>query len=362
MALAEPLRIGMDELLKLTVQRSASDLHLTVGLPPMLRIHGKLLPTEFPKLMQDDTKRLIYGILNDKQKEFLEKHWDLDCSHGVKGYGRFRVNIYRQRGAYGAAFRAIPNTVLSRQELGMPAVIDDIVKRPHGLVLVTGATGVGKSTSLAYMIDAINRERQCHIMTIEDPIEYFHIHKKSMVNQREVGQDTLSWSLALRAVLREDPNVIMVGEMRDPETIQATLTAAETGHLVLSTLHTVDCAQTIDRIIDVFPPHQQQQVRIQLASVLEAILAMQLVPRVGGNGRIPAVEILLATQAVRSLIRDGKSHQIYSHLQTGSKFGMQTMDQSLYELYKNKVIMAEEALSRTAHPEDMKRLIEGPHK
>lgn len=361
MTLTEPVRIGIDELLKITVQRGASDLHLTVGLPPMLRINGRLLPTEFPKLIQDDTKRLIYGILNDRQKDFLEKHWDLDCSHAVKGYGRFRINVYKQRGAYGVAFRAIPNTVLPRQELGLPSALDEIIKRPHGLVLVTGATGVGKSTTLACMIDAINRERQCHIMTIEDPIEYFHVHKKSMVNQREVGQDTLSWSLALRAVLREDPDVIMVGEMRDPETISATLTAAETGHLVLSTLHTVDSAQTIDRVIDVFPPHQQQQVRIQLASVLEAVLSMQLIPRMNGNGRVPSVEILLATPAVRSLIRDGKTHQIYSHLQTGAKHGMQTMDQVLFDLYKNKIISAEEVLARTTHPEDIKRLMEAPH-
>ncbi len=362
MALAEPAKLTMDELLRITVQRGASDLHLTVGLSPTLRINGKLTPTEFPRLAPDDTKRLIYGILNDKQKELIEKHWDLDCSHGVKGFGRFRVNIYKQRGAYGAAFRAIPNTVSSRGELGLPSIVDEIVKRPHGLVLVTGATGVGKSTTLACMIDAINNERSCHIMTVEDPIEYVHLHKKSMVNQREIGQDTQSWSLALRAVLREDPNVIMVGEMRDPETITATLTAAETGHLVLSTLHTVDCAQTIDRIIDVFSPHQQQQVRIQLASVLEAILAMQLIPHASGVGRVPSTEILIATPAVRSLIRDGKTHQIYSHLQTGSKFGMQTMDQALFDLYKNKTIIAEEALARTMHLDEMKRLIENSNK
>jgi twitching motility protein PilT len=358
LALAEPLRLGMDELLRITVERGASDLHLTVGLPPMLRINGKLTPTEFPRLTQDDTKRLIYGILNDKQKEYLEKNWDLDCSHGVKGFGRFRVNIYRQRGAYGAAFRAIPNTILSRQELNLPPILDELVKKPHGLILVTGATGVGKSTTLACMIDMINNERQCHIMTIEDPIEYIHLHKKSMVNQREVGQDTQSWGNALRAVLREDPNVIMVGEMRDAETIASTLTAAETGHLVLSTLHTVDAAQTIDRIIDIFPPHQQQQVRIQLASVLEGILAMQLVPHVSGVGRVPAVEVLVATPAIRSLIRDGKTHQVYSHLQTGSKYGMQTMDQSLFDLYKNKQISREEVMARTSHPEEMMRMIE----
>jgi twitching motility protein PilT len=359
MLTTEPLKLGMDELLKLTVERGASDLHLAVGLPPMLRIDGKLTPTEFPRLTAEDTKRLIYGILNDKQKEKLEKQWDLDCSHGVKGYGRFRVNIFKQRGAYGAAFRHIPHTIQSREELNLPPILDEIIKRPYGLILVTGATGVGKSTTLACMIDSINAERQCHIITVEDPIEYIHGHKKSMINQREIGQDAQSWGIALRSVLREDPNVIMVGEMRDPETIAATLTAAETGHLVLSTLHTVDAAQTIDRIIDVFPPHQQQQVRIQLASVLEAIFSMQLIPHVSGIGRIPAVEVLLATPALRSLIRDGKTHQIYSHLQTGSKFGMQTMDQSLLDLYHNKQISAEEAMARTAHPDELRRLIEG---
>lgn len=349
----------MDDLLRMAVERAASDLHLTVGLPPMLRINGKLAATEFPRLSQDDTKRLLYGILNDKQREYLEKHWDLDCSHAVKGFGRFRVNMYKQRGAFGGAFRAIPNKILTRAELGLPPVIDEIVDRPRGLVLVTGVTGSGKTTTLACMIDRINASLPCHIITIEDPIEYVHYHKKAMINQRELSQDTLSWGAALRASLREDPNVIMVGEMRDPETIAAAITAAETGHLVFSTLHTVDSSQTIDRIIDVFPPHQQQQIRIQLSGVLEAIISMQLIPHMGGMGRVPAIEVLVATSAVRSLIREGKTHQIYSNIQTGGKYGMQTMDQSLLELYKHKMITQDEMMSRTIHPDELKRLIEG---
>jgi len=362
MSVTEPVRLGMDDLLRLTVQRGASDLHLTVGLPPMLRINGKLTQTEFPRLSPDDTKRLLYGILNDKQREFFEKHWDLDCSHAVKGFGRFRVNMYKQRGAFGGAFRAIPNTILSRGELGLPSILDEFANRPHGLILVTGATGVGKSTTLACLIDAINSTRSCHIVTVEDPIEYVHYHKKAMINQREVSQDTQSWSAALRATLREDPNVIMVGEMRDQETITATITAAETGHLVLSTLHTVDCAQTIDRIIDVFPPHHQQQIRIQLAAVLEAIVSMQLIPHASGVGRVPATEVLIATSAIRSLVREGKTHQLYSSIQTGGKVGMQTMDQALLDLYKSKSITLEEVMLRTIHPEEMKRLIESTGK
>lgn len=354
----EPLKLALDDLLKLTIERGASDLHLTVNLPPMLRINGKLTPTEFPRLSPEDTKRLIYSILNDKQKETFEKEWDLDCSHGVKGFGRFRVNMYRQRGAFGGAFRAIPNVIPSRQELNLPLLVDEVVKRPHGLVLVTGATGVGKSTTLACMVDNINTQRSCHVITIEDPIEYVHLHKNCMINQREVGQDTQTWSSALRAALREDPDVIMVGEMRDPETIAATLTAAETGHLVLSTLHTVDCAQTIDRIIDVFSPHQQPQVRIQLSSVLEAIFSMQLIPHAGGTGRVPCLETMIATPAIRSLIREGKTHQIYSHIQTGAKFGMQTMDQTLIALYQNKKITKEECVNRAIHAEDMLRMMD----
>jgi len=359
MALAEPLRYTMDELLKTTVERGASDLHLAVGLPPMLRISGRLTPTEYPRLVPDDTKRLIYSILNDKQKEKFEKTWELDCSHGVRGFGRFRVNVFRQRGVVGATLRAIPTSIPSRQELNLPPMVEEIVKRPHGLILVTGATGMGKSTTLACMLDSINSENSEHIMTIEDPIEYIHQHKRSLVNQRELGQDTLSWSNSLRACLREDPDVILVGEMRDLDTIAGTLTAAETGHLVFSTLHTSDASQTIDRVVDVFPPHQQQQIRVQLASVLECVFSQQLIPHASGVGRVPAIEIMVATSAIRNLIREGKTHQIYNALQTGSKHGMQTMEQSLLDHYMNKQITFEEALNHTMHPDDLRRMIEG---
>ncbi|MCL5773199.1 MAG: type IV pilus twitching motility protein PilT [Firmicutes bacterium] len=352
------MRFTMDDLLRVTVERGSSDLHLTVGLPPMLRVSGKLSPTEFPRLMPDDTKKLIYSILNDKQKEKFEKTWELDCSHGVRGFGRFRVNVFRQRGVVGAALRAIPSSIPTRQELHLPQSLEDIVKRPHGLVLVTGATGMGKSTTLACMLDMINSERSSHMITIEDPIEYVHPHKKSMVNQRELGQDTLSWGNALRAVLREDPDVILVGEMRDLETIAGTLTAAETGHLVFSTLHTADAAQTVDRIIDVFPSHQQQQIRIQLAGVLEAVFSQQLIPHSSGVGRVPGVEVMIATSAIRNLIREGKTHQIYNALQTGLKHGMQTMEQCLMDLYSSKQVSYEDAVSHTMHPEDLRRMIE----
>lgn len=352
----------MDELLRTTVELGASDLHLSVGLPPILRISGKLVPAEYPRLAPDDTKRLMYSILNDKQKEKFEKTWELDCSHGVRGFGRFRVNVFRQRGVVGATLRSIPSSIPSRQELHLPKVIEDMVNRPHGLILVTGATGQGKSTTLACMLDLINSENNYHILTIEDPIEYVHPHKRCMVNQRELGQDSMTWSNALRASLREDPDVILVGEMRDLETIAGTLTAAETGHLVFSTLHTSDASQTVDRIVDVFPQFQQQQIRIQLATVLEGVLSQQLIPHSSGTGRVPAVEILVCTSAVRNLIREGKSHQIYNAIQTGSKHGMQTMEQALLELYLDKQITLEEALNHTMHADELRRMIENASK
>jgi twitching motility protein PilT len=359
MAVMEPLPFTMDELFKTTIAYGASDLHLAAGLPPMLRVSGRLQPTEFPRLLPDMSKRLIYSILNDKQKERFEKEWELDCSHGIRGFGRFRVNVFKQRGVVGAALRAIPSSIPSRDELALPKIVDDIGKKPHGLILVTGATGMGKSTTIAYMLDKINTEREVHIITIEDPIEYIHPHKSSMVNQREVGQDTLAWGNALRATLREDPDVILVGEMRDLETIQGTLTAAETGHLVFSTLHTSDAAQTIDRIVDVFPPHQQQQIRVQLAAVLEAVVCQQLIPHISGVGRVPCIEVLITNSAIRNLIREGKTHQIYTAIQTSSKLGMCTMEQSLYELYMSKQISYEEALNHTMHPDDLASMIEG---
>lgn len=358
MALAQPMRYTMDELLRITVERGASDLHLTVGLPPVLRINGSLVATEYSRLSPEEAKRLVYSILNDKQKEKFEKTWELDCSHGVRGFGRFRVNVYRQRGVVGACLRAITNTVATRTELNLPRIVEDMVNRPHGLILVTGATGAGKSTTLACMLDIINQTQSYHIITIEDPIEYIHPHKKSMINQREVGHDTLTWSNALKATLREDPDVILVGEMRDQETIAGTLTAAETGHLVFSTLHTCDASQTIERVVDVFPPHHQQQIRVQLSSVLEGVVSQQLVPHAAGVGRVPSVEVLIATPAIRNLIREGKTHQIYNAIQTGSKLGMQTMEQSLFELVQSKMVTADEALAHTMHPDDFKRMVE----
>ncbi len=352
------LKYTMDELLRTTVECGASDLHLSVGLPPILRISGRLTPTEYPRLQPEDTKRLIYNILNDKQKEKFEKTWELDCSHGVRGFGRFRVNVFRQRGVVGATLRAIPSSIPTRQELNLPQIVEDMVDRPHGLILVTGATGQGKSTTLACMLDLINSEKTYHILTIEDPIEYIHPHKKSMINQRELGQDTQGWMHALRASLREDPDVILVGEMRDLETIAGTLTAAETGHLVFSTLHTSDASQTVDRIVDVFPPHQQQQIRIQLASVLEGVFSQQLIPHASGRGRVPAIEVMIMTSAIRTLIREGKSHQLYNSIQTGSKHGMQTMEQSLCDLYLNKQITLEDAINHTMHTEDLRRMID----
>ncbi len=350
--------LTIDTLLKITVERGASDLHITVGLPPMLRIDGRLVPTEFPKLAPEDTKRLIYSILNDRQRERFERELELDMSYSIKGYGRFRLNIYRQRGAVAAAFRVIPSIIKSREELGLPEIIDELAKKKSGLILVTGPTGVGKSTTLACMIDIINSTRSEHIITIEDPIEYLHTHKKSIVNQREVGQDTKSFSRALRSALREDPDVLMVGEMRDLDTMASVLTAAETGHLVLSTLHTTDAAQTIDRIIDVFPPHQQQQIRVQLAGVLEAVISQQLIPHASGKGRVVACEVLIATPAVRSIIRDGKVHQLKAIMQTSAQYGMQTMDQALFNLYKNGDITAEEAIARSTNPQEMRARIQ----
>ncbi len=358
MALAQTLRFTMDDLLRLVVEKGASDLHLTVGLPPVFRINGKLVPTEYARMSPEETKRLVYSILNDKQKEKYEKTWELDCSHGVRGFGRFRVNVFKQRGAVGACLRAISSRVMQREELMLPPIVEQIVHRQHGLILVTGATGAGKSTTLACMLDTINREKKFHIITIEDPIEYMHPHKMSMINQREVGQDTQSWANALRATLREDPDVILVGEMRDQDTIQGTMTAAETGHLVFSTLHTSDAAQTVDRIVDVFPPHHQHQIRVQLSSVLEAVFSQQLVTRAKEDGRVPAIEVLIATPAMRNLIREGKTHQIYNAIQTGGSQGMQTMEQSLFELVRKRMITQEEAMDCTMHPEDLKRMLE----
>lgn len=346
----------ISELLRLTVERNASDLHLAVGRPPVIRIDGRLMNADAPILSPADTRRLVYGILTDLQKQKFEETKELDFSLSISNISRFRVNVHLQRGTVAAAFRAISSHIRNFEELNLPArVCEKLARRPSGLVLVTGPTGSGKSTTLAAIIDLINSERDCHIITVEDPIEYLHSHKRALVEQREVNEDTYSFSNALKYSLRQDPDVIMVGEMRDLETISAAITAAETGHLVFSTLHTVDVAQTIDRVIDVFPPHQQEQVRVQLAGVIEGILCQTLLPIASGKGRAIAIEILLGTDAVRSLIREGKTHQIYTQVEASGGLGMQTMDKSIADLYKRGRISREIALLHARKPEELKR-------
>ena len=350
----------MHDLLTIMIERGASDLHITTGTPPQIRLHGKLAPlTQFERLTPQDTQRLAYGVLNEAQKQKFEEDNELDLSFGIQGLARFRCNVYRQRGAVAAAIRVIPITIRSFDELGLPPVVEQLADRPKGLILVTGPTGSGKSTTLAAMVDKINNERSEHIMTIEDPIEFVHLHKKCLVNQREVFSDTQSFKNALKYILRQDPDVVLVGEMRDLETIAAALTIAETGHLTLGTLHTNSCAQTINRIIDVFPNTQQSQVRAQLSLVLEGVLSQQLIPTADGRGRVMALEIMVTTPAIRNLIREEKIHQIYSALQAGQKFGMQTMNQSLIELVQKRQISREEALNRSMLPEELSQLAAG---
>jgi twitching motility protein PilT len=348
----------IDELLRLTVQSGASDLHLSVGLPPMVRKDGKLVGLPFEKAREVDTQRIVFDVLNNSQIEKFERTHELDFSYGVKGVGRFRFNVYRQRSSVGCAMRVIPNVVPSMADLKLPAVIRSFTQKHSGLVLVTGPTGSGKSTTIASIIDIINTEREAHILTIEDPIEYLHSHKKSMVNQRELGTDTDSFTNALRASLREDPDVILVGEMRDLETIAAAITLAETGHLVFATLHTRSAPATIDRIVDVFPSHQQEQIRIQLSTSIEAVVAQQLLPRIGG-GRVAAIEIMVATSALRNLIREGKTYQIYSIIETGHQYGMQAMDRVLSDLHRDGQVTFEEAASRAIDRENFQRLVKG---
>lgn len=348
--------VHIDELLVEATQRSASDLHLSEGLPPTIRLDGRLQRLNYEILRGQDIQRLVYEILTDQQIQWFEKVRELDFSYGIAEVGRFRFNVYRQRGSIGAAMRAIPTTIPTLEELKLPILLRELTRRPSGLVLVTGPTGAGKSTTLASMIDIINRERDCHIMTVEDPIEYLHAHRRAMVNQRELGQDTNSYDNALRAVLREDPDVILVGEMRDLETISAAITMAETGHLVFATLHTRNAPQTMDRIIDVFPAHQQDQIKVQLANALEAVVAQQLLPRVGG-GRVPAVEIMLATSAVRNLIREGRSDQLSSVIETGAQVGMQTLDRSLVQLVRMGAITLQTARAATLDPDNFDRLL-----
>ncbi|MFA5974756.1 MAG: type IV pilus twitching motility protein PilT [Elusimicrobiota bacterium] len=350
--------IDMSELLRTMIERNASDLHITVGCPPMLRIDGIVVPTNFPKLTAEICQHLIYSLLTDTQKQRFESVNELDISFGIKNVGRIRMNVFRQRGAIGAALRSIPQKIQSLDELGLPPISYDVLKIPKGLILVTGPTGSGKSTTLASMIDNLNQTIQGHIVTIEDPIEFVHYHKKSIVNQREVGGDTTSFGQALKYVLRQDPDIILIGEMRDTETVQAAINIAETGHLVFATLHTTDAAQSINRMIDVFPPHQQAQVRTQVSFVLQAVFSQQLLPHINGVGRALAVEVLIVTPAIRNLIREAKTEQIIISMQTGAKHGMQTMNMSLNDLYLRHVISFQEALGASCDPDDIKRLMQ----
>jgi twitching motility protein PilT len=349
---------NLHQLLKAMVEKGASDLHVTTGSPPQLRIDGKLVPLKTQPLSPVDTKQLCYSILTDAQKHKFEEENELDLSFGVKGLSRFRANIFMQRGAVAGAFRTIPFKIMTFQELGLPPVVTDLSKKPRGLVLVTGPTGSGKSTTLASIIDKINTDRHEHILTIEDPIEYLHPHKNCLVNQREVGADTQSFKKALKYILRQDPDVVLVGEMRDLETVEAALTISETGHLAFATLHTNSAVQTINRILDVFPPYQQPQVRAQLSFVLEGVLTQNLLPRAGGPGRVLVVEVMIPNPAIRNLIREDKVHQIYSQMQVGqAKFGMQTFNQSLVQALARRLVTTEEALGRSSDAEELKNLL-----
>jgi twitching motility protein PilT len=350
----------IEALLRQAVNAGASDLHLTVAMPPMLRVNGSLMPVAGTEPLNPvETQDLVLEMLSETQRARLERSGEIDFSYGVQGLARFRVNAFRQRGSLGAAIRIIPTKVPAWQELGLPEIVHSISQKHQGLVLVTGPTGCGKSTTLATIIDTINRERSCHIITLEDPIEYLHRHNRSIVNQREVGLDTDSFASALRAALRQDPDVILLGEMRDLETISTAITAAETGHLVLATLHTNDTVQTIDRIVDVFPPHQQNQVRTQLSGVLQVIIAQQLLPKFDGSGRIAACEVLVATPAIRNLIREGKSHQIMSLLQTGGRLGMQTFDAAFRNLLSRGAVDKQEVLNRMRDTIELSSAVRG---
>jgi twitching motility protein PilT len=350
---------SIDDLLEQMVARGASDLHLSVGSQPAIRVHGHIERLEeFEKLTPDDTQQLLYQILSSEQQKNFEIKRQLDFAYGVPGLARFRVNVYFQRGSLGGAFRLIPEAIKTLEELGLPSSLHELAQKPRGLVLVTGPTGSGKSTTLASLIDEVNRTRAEHILTIEDPVEFVHRHKKCIVNQREIGFDAPNFAEGLRAALRQDPDVILVGEMRDLETIATALTAAETGHLVLGTLHTQSASSTVDRIIDVFSPAQQEQVRMQIAGSLQGIITQALLPTADGKGRVPALEILLPDDASRNLIRQGKVEQIYTIMQTGTQRGMQTMEQSLSELTLRHVITLEDALSRSSRPDQLLGLLE----
>jgi twitching motility protein PilT len=352
------MNVEFSEILLQVVSQKASDLHITAGAPPTLRERGALVAIEgLPVLTPTDTREIVYAILNSSQRQKLETDWQIDFSYSIPGIARFRVNAYMQKGSVGAAFRLIPNETVPIEKLGLPPVIREFASRPRGIVLVTGPTGSGKSTTLASLINEINETRDEHIMTIEDPIEFLHSHKRCLVNQRELGADAKSFAMALKAALRQDPDVILVGEMRDMETIGTALTAAETGHLVFATLHTQDAPQTVDRIIDVFPAHQQGQVRMQLAVGLQGIVTQTLIPTADGAGRCVAAEVLVPTAGIRNLIREGKTHQIYSSIQTGANVGMQTMDASLAGLVRSGQITLATAETRSSQPAELRKLV-----
>jgi twitching motility protein PilT len=358
--ISEAMRFDFAQLLLDVLDRRASDLHITAGSHPMVRVRGRLTALDdYPVLGPMDTREIVYSILSNDQRQRLETDWQLDFAYAIPGHARFRVNAYLQRSALGAAFRLIPSVITPIDDLGLPPVVHEFTKKPRGLVLVTGPTGSGKSTSLASMIDEINETREEHILTIEDPIEFLHGHKKCMVNQRELGSDAQSFGAALKAALRQDPDVILVGEMRDLETISTALTAAETGHLVFATLHTQSAPQTIDRIIDVFPSHQQDQVRVQLSVALQGVMTQTLIPTADGSSRVVACEILVPTPAIRNLIREGKTHQILSSMQTGAGVGMQTLDTALSALVRAGKITQRMAESRSSTPDELKRLLGG---
>jgi twitching motility protein PilT len=349
---------NLHQLLKAMVDKGGSDLHITTGSPPQLRVDGELVPLKMAPLSAVETKQLCYSVLTDAQKAKFEEDNELDLSFGVKQLARFRANVYMQRGAVAGAFRTIPFKILNFQELGLPPVVTELSKKPRGLVLVTGPTGSGKSTTLASIIDKINTDRHEHIMTIEDPIEYLHPHKNCLVNQREVGADTRSFKTALKYILRQDPDVVLVGEMRDLETIEAALVIAETGHICFGTLHTNSCVQTINRILDVFPPFQQPQVRAQLSFVIEGVMSQALIPKAGQTGRTLALEVMVPNAAIRNLIREDKVHQIYSSMQVGqAKYGMQTFNQSLANLVVKRLITQDEAFGRSSDPEELRNIL-----
>lgn len=345
--------VSIEEILTEANAAKASDVHITVGVPPKMRVNGRIIDMNYPRLMPADTLEMILEIMTDKQKAIFEEKGEYDMSFSIPNVGRYRVNVFKQRGSVAIALRLVGTQIPNPEDLGVPPSVVDLYNRKRGLILVTGPTGSGKSTTLAAIIDKINHERDAHIITLEDPIEYLHQHRKSIVNQREIGLDSETYANALRAALREDPDVILVGEMRDLETISTAITAAETGHLVLSTLHTIGAASTVDRVIDVFPPHQQQQVRIQLANVLEAVISQQLIPTADGHGRVAAFEVMHSTHAVENLIREGKSHQLVSIIQTNRRMGMITMDEAITQLYYEGKISREMAVQFAQDPEGM---------